>query len=85
MISSLTKSLIIIQYTKKVKCPCYCLHIKHCELEQYNDRAALATKNYKDFGGRVRLSFQWDAFSMEVMVWKKTVSSNFGRAADTCR
>jgi hypothetical protein len=49
-------------------------------LEQCNDKDALATERCKDCKGRVGLSFYWDAFGIKDMVWKKTVSANFGGA-----
>jgi len=52
----------------------------HCGLEQCNDRDALATERCKDCRGRVGLSFYWDVFGIKDMVWKKTVSANFGGA-----
>jgi hypothetical protein len=30
--------------------------------------------------GRVELFFYWDAFSIKKMIWKKTISANFGGA-----
>jgi hypothetical protein len=57
------------------------LDTKHCGLKQCNSRPALATQSCKGSGGRVGLSFCWDAFDIERKVEEKMVSSSFGGVA----
>jgi hypothetical protein len=56
------------------------LDTKYCRLEQCNG-PTLATKSCKGNGGRVGLSFHWDAFGIEVVDEDKMVSSSFGGVA----
>jgi len=48
-------------------------------LEQCNGRVALVIESCKDCRG-VELSFYWDVFGIEGMIYEKTISANFSRA-----
>jgi hypothetical protein len=61
------------------------LDIKYGELEQCNDKVVLIIESCKDCRGMVWLSFHWDAFGIERMVWQKIVCANFGGAWWGCK